>query len=220
MVKAQTLSFPIRLPDAMQAAALRLLDASRIAINQMILDLWPQLDLVAGERTGPAWKHVERHLMGIWARQVESRGTTHTCPHCHQPAKTYASSAPVDRTKAIAWAPWLCRSNPACLWNGARGYAASLNNAGLGMAFLLTYQQTQRYVPYRMADSSVKPCLYSRQGATLLLPSQGITPRPRQGKYLYYAGWSYAIALRTSRPTSLIAMPSTSQLRKYVLRSA
>ncbi len=63
MAKTQTLSFPIRLPDAMQAEALRLLDASRSAINQIIFDLWPQLDRFASNRTGPAWKHVERHLL-------------------------------------------------------------------------------------------------------------------------------------------------------------
>lgn len=63
MAKTQTLSFPIRLPDAMQAAALRLLDASQSAINTMLTELWPQLDLFAEERTGPAWKQVERHLI-------------------------------------------------------------------------------------------------------------------------------------------------------------
>src|SRR3989441_4720271 len=63
MAKTQTLSFPIRLPDAMQAEALRLLDASRIAINQIIIDLWPQLDLFGSSRTGPAWKQVEKHLL-------------------------------------------------------------------------------------------------------------------------------------------------------------
>lgn len=63
MAKTQALSFPIRLPDAMQAEALRLLDAARLAINQIILDLWPHLDLFAADRTGPAWKHVEKHLV-------------------------------------------------------------------------------------------------------------------------------------------------------------
>jgi hypothetical protein len=63
MAKTQTLSFPIRLPNAMQASALRLLDVSGIAINQMILELWPHLDLFTGDRTGPAWKQVERHLL-------------------------------------------------------------------------------------------------------------------------------------------------------------
>src|SRR5438445_8535449 len=63
MAKTQTLSFPLRLPRGMQAEALRLLDASRIAINAMITALWPRLDAFAGERTGPAWKQVERHLI-------------------------------------------------------------------------------------------------------------------------------------------------------------
>src|SRR5215471_989395 len=63
MAKTQTLSFPIRLPDAMQAEALRLLDASRPAINQIIEDLWPKLDAFAGDRTGIAWKQVEQHLV-------------------------------------------------------------------------------------------------------------------------------------------------------------
>jgi putative transposase len=97
---------------------------------------------------GDLWRvlRYKSHLLGIRARQVEARGTTHTCPRCHQPAKTYASAAPEDRKKAIAWGPWLCCSNPECLWSGARDYAASLNIARLGMAFLVTYHQTQRYV--------------------------------------------------------------------------
>ena len=138
----------------------------------------------------------------------------------HQPAKTYLSPALADRKKASDWAPWLCCSNPACMWNGARDYAASLNIARLGMAFLLTYHQTQRYQAYRMTDSSVKPASYSGAGATLLLPSQGITPRPTEGKHVCYAGWSYAISLRTSQKKQLLSLLSTSRLRKRVLRSA
>jgi putative transposase len=63
MAKTQMLSFPIRVPDCMQAQALRLLDASRPAINQLIEDLWPRLDAFAGDRTGLAWKQVEQHLV-------------------------------------------------------------------------------------------------------------------------------------------------------------
>jgi putative transposase len=63
MAKTQTLSFPIRLPNAMQAEVLRLLEASRPAINEIITDLWPQLDLFATDRGGPAWKQVEKHLV-------------------------------------------------------------------------------------------------------------------------------------------------------------
>jgi putative transposase len=171
---------------------------------------------------GELWRVLKYkcHLLGMRARQVEPRGTTHTCPRCHQPAKTFASSALADRKKAIKWGAWLCCSNPDCLWNGARDYAASLNIARLGMAYLVTYHQTKRYQAYRMADSSVKPALYIRAGATLLLPSQGFTARPHEGKHIYYAGWSYAVALRTSRPKRMLAVLSTSQLRKYVLKRA
>src|SRR5258708_32702911 len=63
MAKTQTLSFPIRLPDAMQAEALRLLDPSRIAINAILDSLWPDLARFATDRSGPAWKQVEQHLL-------------------------------------------------------------------------------------------------------------------------------------------------------------
>jgi putative transposase len=171
---------------------------------------------------GELWRVLKYkcHLLGIRARQVEPRGTTHTCPRCHQPAKTFASSAPADRAKAIEWGAWLCCDNPVCLWNGARDYAASLNIARLGLTFLITYHQARRYVSYRMTDSSVKPALYTRAGATLLLPSQGFTSRPFEGgKHVYYAGWSYSIALRTSQPKAILSVLSASQLRKHVLRS-
>jgi len=138
----------------------------------------------------------------------------------HQPANTYRSPAPADREQAVEWGAWLCCSNPACRWNGARDYAASLNIARLGMAFLLTYHETKRYQAYRMTDASVKPASYTGAGATLLLPSQGITPRLLEGKYVFYAGWSYSTSLRTSQPKRLLAVLSTSKLRKRLLNSA
>jgi len=171
---------------------------------------------------GEVWRVLKYkcHLLGIRARQVEPRGTTHTCPHCLHPAKTYHSPSQEDRKTAVEWGEWPCCSNPACLWNGARDYAASLNIARLGLAYLLTYHQTKRYVFYRMTSEEVNSCSYSGQEATLLLPSQGITPRPSEGKHLYYAGWSFSIALGTSQPKTILAVLSTSQLRKRILRSA
>src|SRR5215469_16097362 len=62
-VHTQPVSFPIRLPDALQAEALRLLDASCAAINALLVGLWPELDRFAAERTGPAWKQVERYAV-------------------------------------------------------------------------------------------------------------------------------------------------------------
>src|SRR5215472_7654530 len=54
----QPLSYDLRLPDAAQADALRLLEASRSVVNQVLLALWPRLDAFGGEQRGPAWKQV------------------------------------------------------------------------------------------------------------------------------------------------------------------
>src|SRR5258708_3818226 len=169
---------------------------------------------------GELWRggNENKNLFWVAAGAPGAAGPPPHSPPPREPPTTFASSAPADRKKAIKWGPWVvCVS---CSWNGARDYAASLNIAALGMAFLITYHDTKGYQTYRMTESSVKPALYIRAGATLLLPSQGITPRPHEGKHIYYAGWSYSTALRTSRPKSLLAMLSTSPLRKHVLRSA
>jgi len=173
---------------------------------------------------GELWRVLKYtcYLLGIRLRDVEARGTTHMCPRCHHPAKTSLSPDPSHRKKADDWAPWLCCGNPECGWNGARDYAASLNMARLGMAYLVTYHQTKRYHPYRMSESfdSLKPASYTGAGAALLLRPQGITPRPFEGKRVYYAGWSYSIALRTSHPKSFLAILSSSRFRKCLLDSA
>ena len=173
---------------------------------------------------GELWRvlRYKCYLLGIRLRDVEARGTTHTCPRCHQPAKTYLSPDPSHREKADDWAPWLCCGNPECGWNGARDYAASLNIARLGMAYLVTYHQTKRYHPYRMSESkdALKPASYTGAGAALLLRPQGITPRPFECKRVYYAGWSSSIALRTSHPKGFLAILSSSRFRKRLLDSA
>ena len=40
----QSLSYPIRMPDIVQADALRLLDVSREVINATVVALWDRLD--------------------------------------------------------------------------------------------------------------------------------------------------------------------------------
>lgn len=127
-------------------------------------------------------------LLGIRARQIEPHGATHTCPRCHQPARTFASSVPADRKKSLDWELWLCCEHPECQWNGARDYAASLNIARLGLALFLTAHRQTPSQSTPMTSVKVKPVLYSRASATLLLPSQGITPRPLEGKHVCYAG--------------------------------
>jgi putative transposase len=171
---------------------------------------------------GELWRVLKYkcYLAGIRTRTVEPRGTTHTCPRCLTPARTFASPAEADRKKAQDWGPWLCCENPDCLWNGARDYAASLNIAALGMAFLITFCETQQYCGFRMTSSEVKPCLYIGQGAGMLLLPQGITPRPKEGKHIYYAGWSLTLRLSTSQTKHTLSVLSTSQLRKRVLLRA
>ncbi len=58
MANKQTLTYSLRLPDAAQADALRLLDASRAVVNQTVTALWPHLSEFAERPTMQAWKHV------------------------------------------------------------------------------------------------------------------------------------------------------------------
>ena len=73
-----------------------------------------------------------------------------------------------------------------------------------------------------MSSSSdeLKPVSYTGTGATLPLPSQGLAARLTSGKRVFYAGWSQSIALRTSQPKPLLAILSTSHLRKRLLLRA
>jgi putative transposase len=59
----QPLSYDIRLPDTIQAAALRLLEVSREAINAALVHLWPHLDAFMQAHPGPAWKQAERYVV-------------------------------------------------------------------------------------------------------------------------------------------------------------
>ena len=54
----QLLSYDVRLPDEVQADAMRLLSASRVVVNALLTDLWPRLDEFMGKPSWPAWKQV------------------------------------------------------------------------------------------------------------------------------------------------------------------
>src|SRR5215831_4540237 len=54
----QPLSYDLRLPDAVQAAALRLLDSSREVINATVVALWDRLDDFGERETKYAYKQV------------------------------------------------------------------------------------------------------------------------------------------------------------------
>src|SRR5207342_912128 len=54
----QPVSYELRLPDAVQAAALRLLDASREVVNATVAALWERLDAFGERETRYAYKQV------------------------------------------------------------------------------------------------------------------------------------------------------------------
>lgn len=58
----QLLSYPLRLPDEIQADALRLLDVSREAINRTVAALWDRLDEFSTRTSPYAYKQVEEML--------------------------------------------------------------------------------------------------------------------------------------------------------------
>jgi putative transposase len=77
----QLLSYELRLPDTMQAAALRLLDASREVINATVAALWERLDDFGKRETKYAYKQVtaligssEPHGDRQWRCEAEQAG--------------------------------------------------------------------------------------------------------------------------------------------------
>jgi hypothetical protein len=58
----QALSYPLRLPDEVQADALRLLDCSRDVINTVITTLWDRLDEFGTRSNVYAYKQVEEMI--------------------------------------------------------------------------------------------------------------------------------------------------------------
>jgi hypothetical protein len=79
----QVLTYSVRLPDAAQADALRLLDASRTVVNQTILLLWPRLTEFADRPYPQTWKHVtdlidspDPHGNRQWRCEAETAGAS------------------------------------------------------------------------------------------------------------------------------------------------
>lgn len=79
----QLLSYELRLPDAVQAAALRLLDASREVVNATVAALWERLDDFGERETRYAYKQVtaligssEPHGDRQWRCEAEQAGAS------------------------------------------------------------------------------------------------------------------------------------------------
>ena len=214
----QSLSYPLRLPDEVQADALRLLDVSRAVINQVIMALWSHLDDFGARGDGPAYKQVEAmtappafHGSRLWRCQAEMVGRLLRAQA--ERKKQFALILPIleqgmiqpqtesrragKNRKAIREAlADLRKAN-----EDGGNYAAALNIARLGAHLITHYLQTGRFSHASIADTAVKPLSYMGSGAVLRLPP----PIPR-GRLLYAGrrfinGWKRSVALCSSYPS-------------------
>ncbi len=151
---------------------------------------------------GEIWRllRYKCHLVGLRFQTCPPRGTSHTCPRCAKPAKTYRS--PSDRGEAVKWGRWMwCES---CDYNGDRDYCASLNIARLGVAYLLQMKTLGKARPCSITDSRVKPVSYTGAGSVLLLPPIGTYPtRHIREKICYAPGWLGSAFLQSSQPKAV-----------------
>ncbi len=146
---------------------------------------------------GEIWRllRYKCHLLGLRFHTELPRGTSHTCPRCGEPAKTYRS--PSDRSEAVKWGRWMYCEH--CQYHGDRDYCASVNIARLGVAYLIQMKQMGKARSCSIADPRVKPVSYTGTGAVLLLPPTGNHPaRNIRGKICYYPGWLGSAFLQSS----------------------
>ncbi len=149
---------------------------------------------------GELWRclRYKCHLAGIRLEWQQPKDTSHTCPRCGKPAHTYAS--PSHLSTAVDAGAWL--SCAACGWNGARDYAAAVNIARLGIAFLKQHLQTGRIShPYMTETEKVKnSASYIGAGLVLRLPPTSPRGRLIESGEMYVNGWIKAVTLRSALP--------------------
>ncbi len=138
-------------------------------------------------------------LTGIRLEWQQPRQTSHVCPRCGSLANTYTS--PEHRAKINDWGAWLCCSNPACLWNGSRDYAASLNIARLGAALIRHAQSTGKVMHPPITHPSVQPVSYMGTRAALRLPPLASRGHLIASGRIYCNGWRLSVRLRSSYAT-------------------
>ena len=140
------------------------------------------------------------HLAGMRLEWQKPRDTSHACPRCRKLSNTYRS--PDDRSKKVDWGAWFWCEH--CGWNGARDYAAALNIARLGAAFITHTQATGRFDHVAITETTVKAVSYIGAVAMLRLPST--TPRGclLSGGKVFMNGWRDFVTLRTSYPTLIL----------------
>jgi putative transposase len=144
---------------------------------------------------GALWRclRYKCHLAGLHLAWQHPTGTTHTCPQCGEPASTYAS--PALGSKPLDSGAWLrCF---ACGWNGARDYAAAINIALLGVAFLKQNRETGRPARPTMKTKPLNSGSYIGSGLALRLP-----PTPSRGCLdggkMFVNGWIKSVTLHSA----------------------
>jgi len=150
---------------------------------------------------GALWRTLRYkcHLSGLHLAWQHPRGTTHTCPQCGKPANTYAS--PVLDAPVLDAGPWLrCF---ACGWNGARDYAAAINIALLGVAFLKQSLATAQDEPSphpTMTEKGLNSESYIGSGLALRLPPTSPRGRLISSGKMYVNGWIKSVTLHSALP--------------------
>jgi putative transposase len=135
-------------------------------------------------------------LAGLRLRFEFPRGTSHTCPRCGKAARTFKSSA-LDAVNSD-WGAWLRCENADCAWNGSRDYAAALNIARLGVAYVLQLRLGKRRM-FRMTTDRqlIQSVSYKVTEAALPFPSQSLhVAAPAARTRVTVAGWPRAVRLR------------------------
>lgn len=142
-------------------------------------------------------------MAGIHLEWQQPRATSHTCPHCGQPAETYKSSEHLG--KAIDWGAWLWCQH--CGWSGSRDYAASLNIARLGAAWLKEAQRHKRlsriHHPH-IQEKHVNPVCYMLMGSPLRFPARSPRACLHYAAKMYVNGWTHSVTLHSSYPTAIM----------------
>jgi putative transposase len=147
---------------------------------------------------GALWRclRYKCHLAGVHLAWQHPRGTTHTCPRCGKPAKTYASPA-LDAPVLDAGAWLRCF---ACGWNGARDYAAAINIALLGVAYLLQSGQQGHAARPTMKTKPLNSDSYIGSGLALRLPPTSPRGRLIHSGKRYVNGWIKSVTLHSALP--------------------
>ena len=203
-------------------------DLAHLAANMLILlaTVW-QVELIAGESLkslksegrgrgakgrwrnwrinaqirGALWGclRYKCHVTGLHLAWQHAPGTTHTCPHCGKPANTYADPA-LDAKKLDA-GPWLrCFL---CGWNGARDYAAAINIALLGVAYLKQALHSTPSPPDdrpTMTQKGLNSESYSGSGLALRLPPTSPRGRLLESGKMFVNGWVKSVTLHSALP--------------------